>query len=106
MPAVGMSIEAIGLPGAAAVVQQLRQTECGAKRESGAWLCGGNADRLSEDGLGGSMVAHLGCTGCIGMLRGNVIERSGFALMPGEKSADSDVARACAETLSAATPKT
>ena len=38
--------------------------------------------------------------------RGNVIERSGFALMPGEKSADSDVARACAETLSAATPKT
>jgi hypothetical protein len=37
--------------------------------------------------------------------RGNVIERSGFALMPGEKSADSDVARACAESLSVA-PKT
>ena len=32
--------------------------------------------------------------------RGNVIERSGFALMPGEKTADSDVARACAESLS------
>jgi alpha/beta superfamily hydrolase len=39
--------------------------------------------------------------------RGNVIERSGFALMPGEKSADSDVARACAESLSTVTtPKT
>ena len=38
--------------------------------------------------------------------RGNVIERSGFALMPGEKSADSDVARACAESLATATPKT
>lgn len=31
--------------------------------------------------------------------RGNVVEKSGFALMPGEKSADSSVARACAELL-------
>jgi len=40
--------------------------------------------------------------------RGNVIEKSGFALMPGSKTADSDVARACAESLAAvaATPKT
>lgn len=37
--------------------------------------------------------------------RGNVIEKSGFALMPSEKSADSDVARACAESL-LTTPKT
>jgi len=39
--------------------------------------------------------------------RGNFIEKSGFALMPGSKTADSDVARACAESLAvAATPKT
>ena len=36
--------------------------------------------------------------------RGGVIEKSGFAMMPGSKTADSDVARACAEIL--ATPKT
>ncbi|MBN9085751.1 MAG: hypothetical protein J0J01_02485 [Reyranella sp.] len=39
--------------------------------------------------------------------RGNFIEKSGFAQMPGSKTADSDVARACAESLAAvATPKT
>ena len=39
--------------------------------------------------------------------RGNVVERSGFATMPGSKSAESDVARACAEILAnPATPKT
>jgi hypothetical protein len=39
--------------------------------------------------------------------RGGFIERSGFALMPGGKTADSDVARACAEILSIPpTPKT
>ena len=39
--------------------------------------------------------------------RGTVIEKSGFALMPGKKTADSDVARACAESLAVvATPKT
>ena len=40
--------------------------------------------------------------------RGGVIERSGFAVMPGSKTADSDVARACAESLTkpSATPKT
>jgi len=31
--------------------------------------------------------------------RGNVVEKSGFALMPGSKTTDSDVARACAEML-------
>jgi hypothetical protein len=39
--------------------------------------------------------------------RGSVIEKSGFALMPGAKTADTDVARACAESLATATtPKT
>ncbi len=31
--------------------------------------------------------------------RGSVVEKSGYALMPGSKTADSDVARACAEIL-------
>jgi alpha/beta superfamily hydrolase len=34
--------------------------------------------------------------------RGSIIEKSGYATMPGSKTADSDVARACAEML--ATP--
>ena len=39
--------------------------------------------------------------------RGNVVEKSGFATMPGSKTTDSDVARACAELLaSSPTPKT
>lgn len=39
--------------------------------------------------------------------RGRFIESSGFALMPGNKTVDSDVARACAETLATpVTPKT
>ena len=36
--------------------------------------------------------------------RGSVVEKSGYALMPGSKTTDSDVARACAEML--ATPPT
>ena len=35
--------------------------------------------------------------------RGNLVEKSGFALMPGSKTTDTDVARACAEILT--TPK-
>ena len=39
--------------------------------------------------------------------RGNVVEKSGFATMPGSKTTDSDVARACAELLAnPPTPKT
>ena len=39
--------------------------------------------------------------------RGNMVEKSGFATMPGSKTTDSDVARACAEILATtATPKT
>jgi hypothetical protein len=33
--------------------------------------------------------------------RGSIIEKAGFATMPGSTTADSDVARACAEILSA-----
>jgi hypothetical protein len=32
-------------------------------------------------------------------MNGSLIEKSGFATMPGSKTADSDVARACAEML-------
>ena len=39
--------------------------------------------------------------------RGSVVEKSGYALMPGSKTTDSDVARACAEMLaSPPAPKT
>ena len=39
--------------------------------------------------------------------RGNVVEKSGFATMPGAKTTDTDVARACAEILTKPeTPKT
>jgi len=39
--------------------------------------------------------------------RANVVEKSGFAVMPGTKSNDSDIARACADILLApAVPKT
>ena len=39
--------------------------------------------------------------------RGNMVEKSGFATMPGSATTDSDVARACAELLAKpATPKT
>jgi hypothetical protein len=39
--------------------------------------------------------------------RGGLVEKSGFALMPGAKTTDSDVARACAEILAnPPTPKT
>src|SRR5260221_1110772 len=33
--------------------------------------------------------------------RGSTVEKSGFATMPGSKTTDSDVARACAEILAA-----
>jgi hypothetical protein len=39
--------------------------------------------------------------------RGNIVEQSGYATMPGSKTADSDVARSCAAVLTApaAAPK-
>jgi hypothetical protein len=36
--------------------------------------------------------------------RGTIVEKSGFALMPGSKTTDSDVARACAEILAPPPP--
>lgn len=36
--------------------------------------------------------------------RGSIVERSGFALMPGSKTVDSDVARACGELLAKTPP--
>jgi hypothetical protein len=39
--------------------------------------------------------------------RGGIVERGGYALMPGSKTSNSDVARACAEMLAnPASPKT
>jgi hypothetical protein len=38
--------------------------------------------------------------------RGTFIEHTGFAVMPGGKTADTDVARACADMLGNTTPKT
>lgn len=37
--------------------------------------------------------------------RSNVVEKSGFAVMPGSKSSDSDIARACADLVLAPAPE-
>jgi hypothetical protein len=84
----------------------------------GGWVTGGSADRRVATADHDATVAALAsvcaerfraqgdATVKIGELskastwdRGGVIERSGFAVMPGSKTADSDVARACAESL-------
>ena len=63
------------------------------------------ADRFRAQGDGPAKVAELAKASS--WERGSVVEKSGFALMPGAKTADSDVARACAEMLATpATPKT
>ena len=63
------------------------------------------ADRFRAQGDGPAKIAELAKASS--WERGNVIEKSGYAMMPGSKTSDSDVARACAEMLSApATPKT
>lgn len=63
------------------------------------------ADRFRSQGDAAVKIAEL--TKASSWERGNVVEKSGFATMPGSKSADTDVARACAEILSnPATPKT
>lgn len=92
----------------------------------GGWVTGGSADKrvaeASRDATvtalasicaerfraqGDAAVKLVELTKTSSWDRGNVIERSGFATMPGSKTADTDVARACAESLStAATPKT
>jgi hypothetical protein len=62
------------------------------------------ADRFRSQGDSAAQIAALSKAST--WERGTVIEKSGFALMPGSKTADSDVARACAELLSQPTPKT
>jgi hypothetical protein len=63
------------------------------------------AERFRAQGDAAVKLVELGKTSTWD--RGGFIERSGFAIMPGSKTADSDVARACAESLSTSTtPKT
>jgi hypothetical protein len=93
----------------------------------GGWVTGGSADKQAATAAHDATVTALAsicadrfraqgdATVKIGELskvstwdRGGFIERSGFAVMPGSKTADSDVARACAESLTnpTTTPKT
>ena len=60
------------------------------------------ADRFRAQGDGPAKIAELAKAST--WERGDVVEKSGYALMPGSKTTDSDVARACAEML--ATPPT
>jgi alpha/beta superfamily hydrolase len=63
------------------------------------------AEKFRAQGDAAAQIAALSKTST--WERGSVVEKSGFALMPGSKTADSDVARACAELLAApVTPKT
>ena len=90
----------------------------------GGWVTGGSADKRAAVAAHDAMVVALApicverfraqgdAVNKLGELskasswdRGSFIERSGFATMPGSKTSDSDVARACAEILSAP-PKT
>ena len=92
----------------------------------GGWVTGGSADKRAAAAAHDAVVVALApicverfraqgdASAKLGELskasswdRGGFIERSGFATMPGSKTSDSDVARACAEMLSnPATPKT
>ena len=63
------------------------------------------ADRFRAQGDSAIKIAELAKASSWD--RGNVVEKSGFAMMPGSKTSDSDVARACAELLAnPPTPKT
>lgn len=63
------------------------------------------ADRFRAQGDSAVKIAELAKSSSWD--RGNVVEKSGFATMPGSKTTDSDVARACAEILAnPTTPKT
>jgi hypothetical protein len=93
----------------------------------GGWVTGGSATKQAATAAHDAKVVALAsicadrfraqgdATVKIGELskvstwdRGSFIERSGFAVMPGSKTADSDVARACAESLTnpTTTPRT
>ena len=84
----------------------------------GGWMTGGTAARNSAVASHEAVVAALAPV-CVERFRaqpdavvktdalvkssswerGNLVEKSGFATMPGSTSVDSDVARACAEIL-------
>ncbi len=91
----------------------------------GGWVTGGTAAKNSASASHDAVVAALAPI-CVERFRaqpdavvkadalikssswerGNLVEKSGFATMPGSKTVDSDVARACAEILAmAAVPK-
>ena len=91
----------------------------------GGWVTGGTATRNAASASHDAVVAALAPI-CVERFRGQsdaaartadlaktstwergaVVEKSGFATMPGAKSADADVARACAVILSTpAVPK-
>jgi hypothetical protein len=92
----------------------------------GGWVTGGGADKRAAIAAHDAVVVALApicvdrfraqgdASAKLGELskastwdRGSFIERSGFATMPGSKTSDSDVARACAELLAnPPTPKT
>lgn len=89
----------------------------------GGWVTGGSSDKQAASAAHDATVAALAPI-CVDRFRaqadastklveldkastwerGGLIEKSGFAMMPGSKTADTDVARACAQIL--ATPKT
>ena len=88
----------------------------------GGWMLGSSAKTLADNTASSAVIAAVApicvdrfraqgdATAKLAELtkastweRGNLVEKSGFALMPGSKTADTDVARACAEIL--ATPK-
>src|ERR1051325_6513262 len=63
------------------------------------------AERFRAQGDGPARMAELAKAST--WERTTVVEKGGFAVMPGTKSNDSDIARACVELLMApATPKT
>ena len=88
----------------------------------GGWVTGGTSSKQSASAARDATVAALAPI-CVDRFRaqgdapaklaeltkastwerGSLVEKSGFALMPGSKTTDSDVARACAEIL--AVPK-
>jgi hypothetical protein len=89
----------------------------------GGWVTGGTSDKHSAAAAHDATVAALAPI-CVDRFRaqgdapaklaeltkastwerGTLVEKSGFAQMPGSKGTDTDVARACAELL--ATPRT
>jgi hypothetical protein len=63
------------------------------------------AERFRAQDGAAVKLAELG--GASSWERGNLVAKSGYAVMPGSKDADSDVARACGEMLATPpTPKT